>query len=192
MLREELRQAYPDAVILMDHSRFLAPDRLEHEQEILRRVGKNTDAQMRRGVLVIGTQVLEQSLDLDFDLLITDLCPMDLLLQRIGIPVSDRRGWKCRAAWSWGRLESWTPGARLCTANTSCCVRGGCCRSTFICRRTFLRWYSGLMTRSTSRRSRMRRPALHMRPINMRKSAKSARRRTICWHSVTTMIHSLV
>ena len=84
MLREELRQAYPDAVILMDHSRFLAPDRLEHEQEILRRVGKNTDAQMRRGVLVIGTQVLEQSLDLDFDLLITDLCPMDLLLQRIG------------------------------------------------------------------------------------------------------------
>ena len=44
MLREELRQAYPDAVILMDHSRFLAPDRLEHEQEILRRVGKNTDA----------------------------------------------------------------------------------------------------------------------------------------------------
>lgn len=84
MLREVLRQAYPDSVIFMDHSRFLAPDRLEHEQEILRRVGKNTDAQMRRGVLVIGTQVLEQSLDLDFDLLITDLCPMDLLLQRIG------------------------------------------------------------------------------------------------------------
>lgn len=84
MLREMLRQAYPDAVILMDHSRFLAPDRLEHEQEILRRVGKTSDAQVRRGVLVIGTQVLEQSLDLDFDLLITDLCPMDLLLQRIG------------------------------------------------------------------------------------------------------------
>lgn len=45
MLREELRQAYPDAVILMDHSRFLGPDRLEHEQEILRRVGKT---QMRK------------------------------------------------------------------------------------------------------------------------------------------------
>ena len=71
-------------MILMDHSRFLAPDRLEHEQEILRCVGKSADAQTRRGVLVIGTQVLEQSLDLDFDLLITDLCPMDLLLQRIG------------------------------------------------------------------------------------------------------------
>ena len=83
-LREKLEKRYPSAKILMDHSQFLAPDRMEHEQEILRRVGKCSDAKTRKGVLVIGTQVLEQSLDLDFDLLITDLCPMDLLLQRIG------------------------------------------------------------------------------------------------------------
>ena len=84
MLREELKQRYPNAEILMDHSQFLVSDRLEHEREILRRVGKHSDGKTRKGVLVIGTQVLEQSLDLDFDLLITDLCPMDLLLQRIG------------------------------------------------------------------------------------------------------------
>lgn len=79
-----LKKAYPNAAILMDHSRYLTPDRLRHEQEILRRVGKTSAPEQRRGVLVIGTQVLEQSLDLDFDLLVTDLCPMDLLMQRIG------------------------------------------------------------------------------------------------------------
>lgn len=83
-LREIFRNHCPNAEILIDHSRFLTPDRLEHESEILRRVGKASDGAQRKGVLVIGTQVLEQSLDLDFDLLVTDLCPMDLLLQRIG------------------------------------------------------------------------------------------------------------
>ncbi len=83
-MEKRLRLRYPQAVILVDHSQFLMPDRLAHEQEILRRVGKRSTPKDRAGVVVIGSQVLEQSLDLDFDLLCTDLCPMDLLLQRVG------------------------------------------------------------------------------------------------------------
>ena len=83
-LWKRLKEIYPKATILMDHSRYLTPDRLQHEQDILEHVGKHSTLEQRKGVIVIGTQVLEQSLDLDFDLLITDLCPMDLLLQRIG------------------------------------------------------------------------------------------------------------
>ena len=46
--------------------------------------GLGRDAARPRGLVVIGTQTLEQSLDIDADLLVTDLCPMDVLLQRIG------------------------------------------------------------------------------------------------------------
>ena len=78
----ELRNAGVDVMLL--HSHFIATDRAALEAEILNRVGKNSGAASRNGLVVVGTQVLEQSLDIDFDVLFTDLCPMDLLLQRIG------------------------------------------------------------------------------------------------------------
>ena len=79
-----LAQEMPDAQVMLLHAQFLAEDRKEKERELLRRVGKRSDQQTRNRLIVVGTQVIEQSLDIDLDLLITDLCPMDLLLQRIG------------------------------------------------------------------------------------------------------------
>lgn len=81
-IAEELSKVMPNVLIL--HSQYQMTDRAKHEAELLRRAGKLSDKAQRDGLIVIGTQVIEQSLDIDFDIMITDLCPMDLLLQRIG------------------------------------------------------------------------------------------------------------
>ena len=67
----------------LHHGRFAAEDRALLDQAVeaaLAAKGRRN----ARGCIVIGTQTLEQSLDIDADLLITDLCPVDVLLQRIG------------------------------------------------------------------------------------------------------------
>src|SRR5690606_35383420 len=46
--------------------------------------GKESTSAMRAGQVLVGTQVLEQSLDFDVDLMISDLAPIDLLIQRAG------------------------------------------------------------------------------------------------------------
>lgn len=68
---------------LVFHARFALCDRMTVEAEVLRRFGCGGGAEQRPGVLV-ATQVVEQSLDLDFDLLCTDLAPVDSLIQRAG------------------------------------------------------------------------------------------------------------
>ncbi len=67
----------------LHHSRFAAEDRALLDQAVEEALGPNRSRQAQ-GSIVIGTQTLEQSLDIDADLLITDLCPIDVLLQRIG------------------------------------------------------------------------------------------------------------
>ena len=67
----------------LHHSRFAVEDRKLLDAAVEEALGKNRPRQ-QRGCIVIGTQTLEQSLDIDADLLITDLCPMDVLLQRVG------------------------------------------------------------------------------------------------------------
>ena len=78
-----LREKITDNVFLY-HAQYIFPDRMDKEEKLIKKVGKDSTEKERSGLVVVGSQVLEQSLDLDFDLLITDLCPMDLLLQRIG------------------------------------------------------------------------------------------------------------
>ena len=80
----QLRQTLPEYEVLMFHAQFLMPDRAEKERTLLRRLGKRSTPAERDRLIVVGTQVMEQSLDIDFDFLVTELCPMDLLLQRIG------------------------------------------------------------------------------------------------------------
>ena len=84
MFADRIRRELPDAEVVVIHAHYLTPDRAEIEESLLARLGKGSTAAQRNRLIVVGTQVLEQSLDIDFDLLITDLCPMDLLLQRIG------------------------------------------------------------------------------------------------------------
>ena len=66
------------------HSRFAMGDRLNIENGILSYFGKNSRGDERYGRVLIATQVVEQSLDLDFDILISDLAPIDYLIQRAG------------------------------------------------------------------------------------------------------------
>ena len=63
------------------HGRFAPADRVLLDQGVSRRFGASGDP---GPVLLIGTQTLEQSLDIDADFLVTDLCPADVLLQRVG------------------------------------------------------------------------------------------------------------
>ncbi|GJG89733.1 CRISPR-associated helicase/endonuclease Cas3 [Gemmatimonadetes bacterium T265] len=68
-------------VATLHHGRFARADRQLLDAAVEATVGRTRP---RGGVVVVGTQTLEQSLDLDADLLVTDLCPADVLLQRLG------------------------------------------------------------------------------------------------------------
>jgi CRISPR-associated endonuclease/helicase Cas3 len=72
-----------NGIATLHHSRFAPSDRklLDAAVEATLKPDKN---RAQSGCVVVGTQTLEQSLDIDADLLLTDLCPVDVLLQRIG------------------------------------------------------------------------------------------------------------
>ena len=81
-ITKDLLEAFPEEEVHLLHSRFIDTDRIKKEEELLKKIGKKAERPKR--FIVVGTQVIEQSLDIDFDVMISDLCPVDLLIQRIG------------------------------------------------------------------------------------------------------------
>ena len=66
------------------HARFALVDRLDIERRVVEAFGKRSRPERRQGKVLVATQIVEQSLDLDFDFLVTDLAPIDLIIQRAG------------------------------------------------------------------------------------------------------------
>ena len=64
------------------HARYRFMDRQRKEKAVLGNYGR--EASRNGGRILVATQVVEQSLDLDFDLMLTQICPVDLLFQRLG------------------------------------------------------------------------------------------------------------
>ena len=82
---EYLAQVFGAEAITINHSRFLGCDRARNDRDLLRRFGPpDRDSERPARHIVVASQVIEQSLDVDFDLMVTDLAPVDLILQRMG------------------------------------------------------------------------------------------------------------
>ncbi len=83
-LFKQLTQRVNGRPIALDlfHARFRFKDRQTREQAVIEHYQPRSI--LKPGRILVATQVVEQSLDLDFDWLITHLCPVDLLFQRIG------------------------------------------------------------------------------------------------------------
>ena len=109
---EQLRACGLHPVLL--HARFAMGDRLDIEERVTTTLGKLGDPEQRRGFVLVGTQILEQSPDYDVDAMITDLAPIDLVIQSLWPVASEtsgmskpasnsrlvaswRRSWKCKS-----------------------------------------------------------------------------------------------
>jgi len=77
------------------HSRFTGRDRNDKEKELQRLVSTDRHGQRDEQVVLVATQVVEVSLDVDFDVLFTDPAPLDALLQRFGRINRSRRPHPC-------------------------------------------------------------------------------------------------
>jgi CRISPR-associated endonuclease/helicase Cas3 len=79
-----LRDTLVDTECLLFHARTLRAWRRRREEEVLHKFGKHLPQDRPYRAVLVATQVIEQSLDLDFDLMVSEIAPIDLLLQRMG------------------------------------------------------------------------------------------------------------
>jgi CRISPR-associated endonuclease/helicase Cas3 len=77
----KLNETYGEGNVLLIHGRLNSRDRLHQETEIIKRTGFQA---MGGPCIVVATQVIEVSLNLDFDTIISEPAPMEALLQRFG------------------------------------------------------------------------------------------------------------
>ena len=85
VLRNEIRiSGETDIEVVILHARYPLIHRNKRQDELLDRLGKEAEDKRPKKMIVIATQVIEQSIDIDFDAMISDLAPVDLLLQRAG------------------------------------------------------------------------------------------------------------
>ncbi len=85
---EQLSALYPGVDILLLHSRFKRGDRNEKEKELIG-LDDNGDPTIKfntsnKACIVVSTQILEVSLDINFDIMVTEAAPLDALIQRFG------------------------------------------------------------------------------------------------------------
>jgi len=80
---DRLKDVFTQDELIIFHSRFPYCWRDQIENRVKDHYGKNSSSRPQRSI-VIATQVIEQSLDLDFDIMVSDLAPVDLLIQRAG------------------------------------------------------------------------------------------------------------
>jgi CRISPR-associated endonuclease/helicase Cas3 len=77
-----VKECFPSQVVLL-HGRLTVGERTDRAEEVLRLLGPSAEERPAR-LIVVATQIAEQSFDIDADLLVSDLAPIDLLLQRCG------------------------------------------------------------------------------------------------------------
>lgn len=88
------RHPEPERCLLF-HSRFAMVDRQRIESQVIERLGKDSTPEIRKGQVLISTQVFQESLDCDVDVMISDIAPIDLLIQRAGRLQRHQRGVRC-------------------------------------------------------------------------------------------------